>query len=595
MVTRKLLATVLIASLVTFFSVPFTAYADGSTSIHVKKTSIPIFSITLTYTVGAPLAFEQDPLDTNGNNWICSDYKEDVLEGLETMTVVFDHPDFGKFTQVYTYPEDFGPRRDKYAPIQLSAQGEGSINIWINKIQLPEPDDGTLIINKQVMIGDEVATQSAVIFEFEIYNSDDILVDTVTASAIDAAEIDLEIGEYYVIETENSAYDTQEADGTVDPVVIEENEETEITFHNSFINADEEPGTLIINKQVMIGDMIATQSAVVFEFEIYNSDDILVDTVTASAIDAAEIDLYDGDYYVVETENTDYDTQEEDGTIDPVVIVEGEETEITFHNSLIQEEDPTSLTIEKTVTNEEASRTLFSFDIYSVDLSDQEEVRTYIKTVTASDLQDGFTELEPGDYVVVERVASNYALADEETGYEYVTLEAGEDDSVDFFNERDSEFSTVGAITIVKEVPRINSTVEFSFHIVGPKLDDDFTLSEADEPQTYSNLPFGTYTVTEEDRSGYNEETLTQTFTINADTPNHTFTFVNRRSGGGGGGGDTPEVLTPEPVPASPVVVIEEPVPAAPLPQTGGFDPSFLYGLGLLLTGSGIAIKGRKK
>jgi LPXTG-motif cell wall-anchored protein len=45
----------------------------------------------------------------------------------------------------------------------------------------------------------------------------------------------------------------------------------------------------------------------------------------------------------------------------------------------------------------------------------------------------------------------------------------------------------------------------------------------------------------------------------------------------------------------TPEVVLDEPVPAAPLPKTGGLDPSFLYGLGALLAGSGLVIKRKKK
>lgn len=61
----------------------------------------------------------------------------------------------------------------------------------------------------------------------------------------------------------------------------------------------------------------------------------------------------------------------------------------------------------------------------------------------------------------------------------------------------------------------------------------------------------------------------------------------------------TPVVVPEQPAPAASAVipavpVLDEPVPAAPLPKTGGLDPSFLYGLGLLLTGSGIALKRRK-
>lgn len=56
--------------------------------------------------------------------------------------------------------------------------------------------------------------------------------------------------------------------------------------------------------------------------------------------------------------------------------------------------------------------------------------------------------------------------------------------------------------------------------------------------------------------------------------------------------------VTEEPVPAAPVpipeIVLDEPVPAAPLPKTGGLDPMFLYGLGLMVSSGGFMLKRRK-
>lgn len=68
------------------------------------------------------------------------------------------------------------------------------------------------------------------------------------------------------------------------------------------------------------------------------------------------------------------------------------------------------------------------------------------------------------------------------------------------------------------------------------------------------------------------------------------------------GGDDTTVNIPDEEVPAGPapekgseVVILEEAIPAGTLPQTGGFDALLLYGLGALVTGSGIVLRRREE
>jgi len=82
-----------------------------------------------------------------------------------------------------------------------------------------------------------------------------------------------------------------------------------------------------------------------------------------------------------------------------------------------------------------------------------------------------------------------------------------------------------------------------------------------------------------------------------SDRDDATVRYRSGGGGGGGGGGGTTTVID-EPTPAAPAPVVEEvvldqPIPAAPLPQTGGFDPLFLYGLGALLASGGAIMRRR--
>ena len=58
---------------------------------------------------------------------------------------------------------------------------------------------------------------------------------------------------------------------------------------------------------------------------------------------------------------------------------------------------------------------------------------------------------------------------------------------------------------------------------------------------------------------------------------------------GKGGGIAGPDATTPE------ETITNEAIPAGPLPKTGGVDPMFLYGAGLLLVGGGLFLRRRDK
>ncbi len=181
-----------------------------------------------------------------------------------------------------------------------------------------------------------------------------------------------------------------------------------------------------------------------------------------------------------------------------------------------------------------------------------------------------------------------------------------------------------GTLTIYKDVPEVTEDATLFTFVVSEvvydekastflnKVNELYTTTVAvseNRPYTIYGLPDGEYQVEELTppdyytvsgsaiqyvyigENGYNHSvTFTNNYYV---PPTTTTTTTTRRTR------TTTEVVVPEPTPAGPVVtpevVLDEPVPAAPLPKTGGLDPSFLYGLGALLAGSGLVIKRKKK
>jgi LPXTG-motif cell wall-anchored protein len=181
-----------------------------------------------------------------------------------------------------------------------------------------------------------------------------------------------------------------------------------------------------------------------------------------------------------------------------------------------------------------------------------------------------------------------------------------------------------GTLTIYKDVPEVTEdATPFTFvvtEIVYYETASTFFVNEyipftttvavsENSPYTIYGLPDGQYQVEELTPpayytvsgsaiqnvyigdNGYNQSvTFTNNYYV---PPTTTTTTTTRRTR------TTTEVVVPEPTPAGPVVtpevILDEPVlPAAPLPQTGGLDPGFLYGLGALLAGSGLVLRKRK-
>ena len=247
-------------------------------------------------------------------------------------------------------------------------------------------------------------------------------------------------------------------------------------------------------------------------------------------------------------------------------------------------------------------------------------------------------DVTPGSYTVTESTGEGFTTAVNSLTGSAMTQTVADKGTIhfDFVNtfpiiDPPPVDPKTGTITVKKNVIDSNgkditdnASFEFTYkEYVAPTIVNEASVALVEAPLTVSedsdnvikDLPYGTYVFTETDVADDAYTDITPngsvTVTINGDNPNGTVLFTNEYK--------VPDVpVIPDvpkkhhdetvvvqevPTPAGPVVspvvpVNEETTPGAPvttLPKTGGLDPSFLYGLGALLAGSGIVLKRRKK
>ena len=117
--------------------------------------------------------------------------------------------------------------------------------------------------------------------------------------------------------------------------------------------------------------------------------------------------------------------------------------------------------------------------------------------------------LSPGTWWVREKTAP--AGYKKDTKVERIELKANETKEVTFTNV------PVGGLLISKSLlSGTDTTTVFRFHIKGPGLDEDFSLTAGGTPKEYTDLAYGSYTITEKDASGAHYEL--EHFIVNNDT-----------------------------------------------------------------------------
>ena len=283
----------------------------------------------------------------------------------------------------------------------------------------------TLTINKEIT---NTETDTDEEFTFKIYISTGTdtweLVDTVEASEAESVTVELEPGEYKVVEVDKDGYHIADGHSDTLEVTIVEDGTEELTFYNTEDEDNDPDGTLTINKEITNTEEDTDEE---FTFDIYIQGDapadsisnnvvvldswVFVDTVMASELDSAIVDLAPGYYKVVERAKSGYSIADGYSDTQYVTIGENGSEELIFYNTM----GTYTLTIKKNVKdifdNDIQDSHVFTFDVY--EWKDHQIGALVAENVEAYKGHPGYVEgLAAGKYIVIEDTVNGYIAED---------------------------------------------------------------------------------------------------------------------------------------------------------------------------------------
>jgi len=428
---------------------------------------------------------ENEPIDRA----IILDYRVNSGSGWGDYRVILPDHYFQSALARYNDREGYPTLTEETAYMVLYVEHEdsdGGFEEW--GVRDIETEKYAITIDKTVTGNMAVGTDG---FEFDIINSSDTVVDTVTATGdVNGTSIPLNPGVYTVREKDPSPY-TLETDNDVE-VDITQGSQT-VQFTNDYTRY-----TITINKNVTGSE---SKPDDLFTFEIKDSQGVLVDTVTASKnTPRVSKHLFEGTYTVTELDPSPYTLTSDN---DKIVELYDEDKAVEFTNDYDIELGQSQIIVNKTVTGNMADETdVFNFEI-------RDEAGALIDEVTASGNTNGMSiPLDQGTYTVTELDPSPYTLGTDND----IQVTLGEGDEIVPFTNDYSRYD----ITVYKDVVGPNTDAEFTVALVTNEVyqglieepNDGFNgpppegtpegvISEGN-PYTFTDLEPGTYWILED-------------------------------------------------------------------------------------------------
>ena len=225
---------------------------NGNTSVHLLNSSKETITSVVVY-------FGSDTIiltETNSHNWDGSDSKEFVLGGLTKVVVNFS--EYGEMTYEGS---DLGPQgKGTEEPMEYSAEGSGTINLWLNEILTLEPE---ITLNKTVDQS-AVSTKSAVVtYTFTVTNSGDtdlkavnlqdplielnIQIGKLAKGAVYTTEASFNLGNLSEQNWQNNVFtNTASTSGKYGKDTVSATDDADVTYNPEYIA----PGSIEIFKQI---------------------------------------------------------------------------------------------------------------------------------------------------------------------------------------------------------------------------------------------------------------------------------------------------------------------------------------------------------
>jgi LPXTG-motif cell wall-anchored protein len=496
----------------------------GNTSVHFMDglsetiTDVVVYfgNDTITLTKGS------------GNVWDGSDSKDYILSQLTKVVVTFS--EYGDITY---QGSDLGPQGHGIVePMEYSAEGSGSINLWLNSILNLDPEVSLVKSVDQSIVNSK---SIEVIYTFTVLNSGETDLKAVVLKD-ELLGIDINIGKLvkgagYTTQVafnlsnlsedrwdeDNTFTNTAEVSGKYGKVTVSDSYQATVTYNPEYIA----PGKLRIIKNVPN----VTDSAVYFNFNVYNAENNVVATGSAAEVDSLLIqDLEPGTYVVEEESASGYETLI---TTQEAIVVSGNIKEVTFVNTLIINNPDTS----------EAAIQIVK-DVAPATVNSKSASVTYTFKITNN-----------GDYDF-----DKVILSDPQIGI----------------------YEDIGSLAAEATTSK---SITFNLGLLGT-----FNYGSWNG-NTFTNTATATGYYGQESISDDDPATVTYSSGGTDNTPNKYRGTVTVQD----------EETPAAPVPETVIPVLDEEIPAAPLPKTGGFPALALYGIGALLAAGGAGLKYRAR
>lgn len=255
-------------------------------------------------------------------------------------------------------------------------------------------------------------------WHFEVKNSSGTVVGNYVTDTTGIITLDLKPGTYTVTETDGEYEYWNNDPSPSRTVTVKAGETAKLTFQNQWVGK-----ARIVKTSSNDGTVKG------WEFTITDTGGNIVGTYTTDATGSILVELNPGTYIVQETDRNDIywycDTEPQ-----TVTVKAGETATVTFHNQWIGK-----VKIIKTLANPEAGNVDgWTFDIYKVATAGTAISADYLTTVTTG--ADGIIlqDLEPGEYLITEKLKSGSLWECITEKSQTVIVEAGKTAEVSFTN-----------------------------------------------------------------------------------------------------------------------------------------------------------------
>ncbi|MTI31392.1 DUF4493 domain-containing protein, partial [Xanthovirga aplysinae] len=273
-----------------------------------------------------------DPM-VNTENFVVTIYNtnSEVIKNFERFSEIPEEVSLeeGSYYIIAHSGQDLKPNYYESDPIEFEVIGGELVNIEVPCL-LREEEKGTGQLSIGLYTERTVNTEN---FAVTIYNNDDEVIETFERFSEVPDEINLEVGDYYVIAHSGQDLEPYYYESDPTPFEIKKDELRSFSIYCPLVR-EPEPGILSLQINLPIVGIDLND----FEVSIFNDRDQLIESFGQATQVPTDLDLEEGTYYVVVTDTRDdlpsitFDETKAKygGSSDPFVIIPNQKREVSI-------------------------------------------------------------------------------------------------------------------------------------------------------------------------------------------------------------------------------------------------------------------------